>query len=204
MSIEEVARMPISKLTSYSPAEQRELVSRLGSAANKRLRTLEKADIKNSAVLRLEQGGGKISVRGKTGDELVKEFTRAREFLMSRFSQKREWEKVVKTMQEKAPIVKDISSKSLSTAFGYYDILREEHPELVKRKNKYEIIERIGYLLDEGKSHDEIMSDTISWLNVEAKKQEQEFESTSRRFSAGLEYDEISDRKKRKHKKRKG
>lgn len=93
LKISDIMDMPISKLSQYTPKQQREIISRLASAANKRLKTLQKQDIYNSAVSRLEKSGGKISVRGKSGDELIKEFVRAREFLSNKFSSATYWKK---------------------------------------------------------------------------------------------------------------
>lgn len=74
MTINDIMEMSMSKFEQYTPTQQREITSRLASAANKRLRTLQKSDIENPATLRLNMSGGKISVRGKSGDELKQEF----------------------------------------------------------------------------------------------------------------------------------
>ena len=93
LTIKDIQSMSMDKFQKYTPSQQRELVSRLASAGNKRLKTLEKSGIQTPATIKLGLSGGKLSVKGKTGDELIKEFYRAKNFLNSPTSTKTGWKK---------------------------------------------------------------------------------------------------------------
>lgn len=191
LTIENIMSMPISKLENMSLKEQREFVSRLGSAANKRLVNLQKNDIYNSAVRRLELGGGKISVRGKNKDDLTKEFIRARDFLKNKFSSASNWKKTIRNIAKKSDYegITGSDTSDLSKAFSIYDVLREIEPEITKRANKYELtsyIKSIMYLFD---STESIIDRSISWLQERSDKLQNDYENNTSRFSDSIEYD---------------
>lgn len=205
MSVKDVLNMPISRFQNYTPTEQREIVSRLASAANKRLRTLEKGNINNSATLRLYQSGGKISVRGKAGSELTKELIRAREFLTNKFSSKKEWNKTIKNIKNKNADFSGMSESDIARAFAAYDLARETDAELVNKLNKYTLMDFIdGLQVVEGITDtNEIHRRVIEFARSEYERQRKEYYEQNTRFSDTLENDipkRISRKRKRKHK----
>lgn len=187
LSVKTIMDMPISKLQEYTTTQQREIISRLGSAANKRLKKLENAGIENSATIRIDKSGGKISVRGKSSDDLIKEYIRARDFLQNKFSSVREWNKVIKNISEKSEINMDKSS--VSQAFSYYDLLREMDKEIVKQINKYELMTVISTTIEKGKSRNDVINKSIEYINEQTKKNMQDYEESSSRFGDSIEYD---------------
>ena len=204
LTIENILKMPISKIQSYSPTAQREIVSRLVSAGNKRLRTLEKKDINNAATLRLYNSGGKLSVKGKSEDELIKEYIRARDFLQNKFSKVSEWNKTVKNLMKNETLSK-MDEKDVSQAFSYYESLREMNPAIVNRINEYQLLDYIEELIMDDTPREEIINKSIKWVNDEYKRTRDEYNRTTTRFTDSLEYDipeRINKRKKRKYKRR--
>ena len=204
MSVKDVLNMPVSKLSSYTPAEQREIVSRLASAANKRMRTLEKNNINNSALMRLNNSGGKISVKGKSGDDITREFIRARDFLNNKFSKTSYWKKTVKNIKNKSSL-SDMPEEQVSNAFSMYDMIRETDAELVNRLNKYELMDYIdGLTMIEGITNpDEIRLRVIEYARAEYERQQRDYNETSTRFSNNIEYDipqRAQNKRKRKRK----
>lgn len=205
MSVQDVLNMPISRFQNYTPTEQREIVSRLASAANKRLRTLEKGNINNSATLRLYQSGGKISVRGKAGSELTKELIRAREFLTNKFSSKKEWNKTIKNIKNKNADFSGMNESDIARAFAAYDLARETDAELVNKINKYTLMDFIdGLQFIEGVTDaNEIHRRVIEFARAEYERQRREYHEQNTRFSDTLENDipkRISRKRKRKRK----
>lgn len=205
MSVQDVLNMPISRFQNYTPTEQREIVSRLASAANKRLRTLEKGNINNSATLRLYQSGGKISVRGKAGSELTKELIRAREFLTNKFSSKKEWNKTIKNIKNKNADFSGMNESDIARAFAAYDLARETDAELVNKINKYTLMDFIdGLQFIEGVTDaNEIHRRVIEFARAEYERQRREYYEQNTRFSDTLENDipkRISRKRKRKRK----
>ena len=159
-TIAQVMRMPVSQLTSYTPSIQREFVSRLASASNKRLKQFEKQGIKSPATRRLMESGGKISVKGKSGEDLIKEFNRAKNFLLNRFSSIQEYKKVMKQLSEKIEVDVNVTSR----VFNLYDQLKDYVD--VSEENKYEIMDEIAELIeDTNMSDNEILDYVISSLN---------------------------------------
>lgn len=203
LSVSEIMQMPISKLTSYTPTQQREIVSRVASAANKRLRNLEKQGISNPATRKLYESGGKLSVRGKTGDELIKEFNRARDFMKNRFSSAKEWKKTVKKLSQSEQL-QDIPEQQIGEVFDYYDNARETDPNIINELSKYELMDYIDGLIQiEGLTDpDEINRRVLQYAQAEHDRRQRESENLTRRFSSGLEYD-VPERLQKKRKQRK-
>ena len=71
------------KNTAEMTKEFRQEVSRKASLANKRLARLEKNGLQDSPAYKklMESGGGKFSIRGKTGSELSRELIRINNFI---------------------------------------------------------------------------------------------------------------------------
>ena len=71
------------KNTTVMTKEFRQEVSRKASLANKRLARLEKNGLQDSPAYKkfMESGGGKFSIRGKTGSELSRELIRINNFI---------------------------------------------------------------------------------------------------------------------------
>lgn len=71
------------KNTAVMTKEYRQEVSRKASLANKRLARLEKNGLQDSPAYKkfMESGGGKFSIRGKTGSELSRELIRINNFI---------------------------------------------------------------------------------------------------------------------------
>ena len=200
LSVSDLLKMPISKLENYDLKGMREITSRLASAGNKRLKNLQNAGIENSAVLRVEQGGGKFSVRNKQKDDVIKEFIRARDFLKSRISTVSGWKKVIKNIKEKSEF-KGLDEIDVSKAYAMYDYLREIEPELVNKVHKYSLVGYIMNVYDEGKSKEEVFNKSMKWMNEKYQQQKSEYESKSTRFNSNIE-DDIPKRLKTKRRKK--
>ena len=83
-SVKDIMNIPRGTFQMYGKVSQKILVSRLVSVANKRVRRL----IKNNIPITLKSyvSGGKFSVRGKSGNELLKEYDRVMDFLSRKTS----------------------------------------------------------------------------------------------------------------------
>ena len=83
MNITEILKQSTRKLKNLSRSELAKITSSLASAANKRLKRIEKAGLSESspAYRYIEKSGGKFSVADKNTEELILEFKRAKRFL---------------------------------------------------------------------------------------------------------------------------
>lgn len=176
-SIKDILSMSEDVLSGYSPSHQREIVSRLASAANKRIRNLEKNSALTPSLLRIEESGGKISVKGKSSEQVLNEFNRAKRFLQSQSSTVRGWKQQVKqveaafedvTISGKPEIKKGMSANAaISQAFALYDVIAETNPELVSNKDRYKIAGHIADVMYEVEDLESTLSQTLSWLESE-------------------------------------
>ena len=178
LSVSDIMNIPMKKFEQYTPAQQRELVSRLASAANKRYKTFEKKGIVNPAVLSMKMEGGKISVRGKNVEQVKEEYFRAKKFLKSIFSTQkgyREYMNKLKLSIEKSGsngIKKGMKVTELySTAFAYYDILQDLNPKISNIKDKYKIVNQIAVYIEEGKDEKQVFEDINQYLANEYDKE---------------------------------
>lgn len=201
LKISDILNMPMSKFESYTPTQQREIVSRLGSAANKRLKSFANKGIENPATLRLNMSGGKISVRGKSGESLKSELFRAKQFLRSDFSTQAGWKKFQKKMKEGLEKSPNISKgmkkdKRIDLAFSYYDVLADTDPNITRNRDKYKIVGKVLEIMESGVDYDDITEQMINYLKSEYEKEQESINSTNTSFSEWLS--DIPDRFKRK------
>lgn len=206
-SIQNIMSMPISELQNYTPSQQREIVSRLTSAANKRIKTLERKGVETPALINVKMDGGKLSVKGKTGDELLSEFYKARSFLRSPTSTVRGWNKVLKGVERAFNEMKDIylagtdikySNAMMGNAFALYDILSKSDPLLMQGREKYKIASKIAEFMYGGnsiRSYDEVMDMTLSYLKTQYEQEQERYNSTQRPL--GTKISDIPNRLKR-------
>lgn len=169
LTIKDIQKMSMDKFQKYTPAQQRELVSRLASAGNKRLRNLEKAGMQTPATIKLNLSGGKLSVKGKSGDELIKEFYRAKNFLNSPTSTKTGWKKtkqeIQKTVLDIGKIYKGMDyNEAIANAFAYYDTLSEIDPTLTMSRDKYKVTEKIAEMMKQGIDPEDIINKSTEYL----------------------------------------
>ena len=204
LSIQDIMSMDMKKFESYSLKEQKEITSRLASAANKRLKTFERKEIVNPAVLKMQMEGGKISVKNKNSDELKEEYFRAKSFLKSKFSTQKGYKQYMEKLNDslnidQKGIYKGMNASLLySTAFAYYDALQDISPNIQNVRDKYKIANKIAEFMEEGKDEKEIFKDVFSWLSKEYEQMQEEFNETSVSFGTRLDEEETPTRFKRK------
>lgn len=82
--LESLIDMDYSKIAGLSISQLREVVGRLGMAANKRIQRIEKVGESTPATEYIERSGGRFSVKGKNLNQLRTEYVRARDFLKAK------------------------------------------------------------------------------------------------------------------------
>lgn len=193
-SIKDIMSMSEDLLSTYTPSQQREIVSRLASATNKRIRSLENKNAQTPSLMRIEESGGKISVKGKSGSELLNEFNRAKRFLQSPSSTVRGWKKQVKEVEKAledktiggVSIEKGMSANAIiSNAFALYDVLSEQNSQLVSAKDRYKIAGHIADLMYNNPDLDNILAQTMNWLEKEHNQIKQEYTKLQKENSLG-------------------
>lgn len=184
----------------YTENQQRAIMRRLGNAVNKRLKRLNDEKILTPAKMRLEQSGGKISIKGLSQAELKSEFLRAKQFLKSSLSTVggyRELEKQIKEEQENyrstgnktKSLIGSQDSYTLGLAFSYYDVLSETEPDIAKIREKYKIVEYIADRIEGGLDYDRIIKSTMRYLQREYEKNQREYENERENFGNKINND---------------
>ena len=207
-SISDIMKMPISELQNYTASQQREIVSRLASAANKRINSLVKRGIDTPALININMSGGKLSVKGKSGDELISEFYKARSFLRSPTSTVRGWNKVLKGVEKAFNEMSDIylpgtdikyNNAMMGNAFALYDILSRTDPLLMQGREKYKIASKIAEFMYSGnaiRNYEEVMDMTLSYLQNQYEQEQERYNATQRPLGRKIDRD-IPERFKR-------
>lgn len=221
LSVKDVMSMTESQLLSYTPTQQREIVSRLASATNKRIRGLEKKGFETPALLRIQRSGGNISVKGKTGADLINEFNRAKRFMTSPSSTVTGWKKVVKRIEKdvKDNLMIDTESQLpniekgmtanqiISNAFALFDVLSESNPDLVATRDRYKLTRQIAEMLESGMNYEDSMLTLYNQLLYEDEETRIQYEQLQAESQLGnrLNNDtQIPKRFRRKRNKRRG
>ena len=204
LKVSDITQMSMQEFEKYTPTQQREIVSRLGSAANKRLKKLTGQGIQTPATIHLEQSGGKISVKGKSGEELKQELFRAKQFLKNSLSTVTGYKKLQKAVKEEMQRTGTPynESKSLGQAISYYDVLADIDPTIRNKKDKYKVQSMIAELIDEGKNEKEILEEVSAYLNEGYLQSQRDYNELDISFGDKLDYD-IPNRYSRKKRNRK-
>lgn len=203
LSIQDIMSMDMKKFESYSLKEQKEITSRLASAANKRYNRFMEKEIVNPAILKMQTEGGKISVKNKNPDELKEEYFRAKKFLKSKFSTQKGYKDYMNKLNESINVTpkgiyKGMNASLLySTAFAYYDALQDISPSIQNVKDKYKIANKIAEKMQDGKDEKQIFEEIFSWLSKEYEIMQEQFNETSISFGNRLDENDAPTRFKR-------
>ena len=148
----ELLNIDIKDFNALSRSDLSKLVSRIGDTANKRLKRLEK--IETPAKRQMERGGGKISSKEKSLNELRAEFMRAKNFLLAETSTIKGYNEYKQDVirQLKIEGVDDLTDKQFEKLWKTYEILKETSPEVSSKKFKYVVIPEIaGEIISAGR-----------------------------------------------------
>ena len=112
-SIKGILNADIEDIKDISDADLRNNVTRLMSAANKRLKRLEKSGLHSPALREVERTGGKFSVAGKNRTQLFQELQRMKSFYSMETSSVKGARKNVENI--KSGMKKALSDKGMLT-----------------------------------------------------------------------------------------
>ena len=138
-SINDILNMDIEEFSNLSKPQLREVVSRLASAANKRLARVSKDDIVSPAQIEAVESGGKFSTKGKSEIELQVEFRRVANFLQDKTSTvtgARQLEDEVRTELKRRYGI-GIDRNNFRDMLKTFKSLYEESPSTQARKLRY-------------------------------------------------------------------
>lgn len=157
-SVNDILNMDYQVFNKLTEREMRQAVHQLSSAANKRLKVFEKAGDSSPAIRYVNQSGGKFSTKGKNLNALRSEYMRAKKFLESRTSSRREWNRVkkdtVSTLKSKYNI--NISKENFDKFWKSYEKLKEISPEVSIKSLKYITLKNISSMVNDNVTEEDI------------------------------------------------
>ena len=145
-STSELLNMSSEDVSSLTRSQLAQVVSRIASAANKRIRGLQEAGIESPAYERVVESGGKFSTKGKNLNQLRSEFLRAKQFMDAKTSSVKGYKKVInntaKKLQEAGVI--NANASNVQDLLKIYDRLTKLDPNAKGRGLKYKLLNVIG------------------------------------------------------------
>lgn len=159
LSSKDILNREFEELNKLSNKNLRAVTSRLVSSANKRLKRIEKANLTefNIPYKQTMEGGGKFSVKGKTRNEVLKEYARTKEFLEAKTSSVSGY----KTYRQKVksrlgqPERSDEVERDFWNEYNYInEHSRNNYKEILGSDQMQRIVAKAK---NEGKSHSQIL-----------------------------------------------
>lgn len=152
-SISDLINMDANDFLSLNRSEASKVVSRLASAANKRLRRM--GNTSSPATRRAAKSGGAFSVKGKTLNQIRSEYVRAKQFLQNETSTIKGYNKFVKAgVSQLAKMGVDISEQNYKRFTDLFDQLKEIDTSIGNRQLRYKVMPELAKMVERGKLSD--------------------------------------------------
>ena len=193
VSIDQLVHMSASEIKVYDRDNLARIVTKLDSAANKRIARLEKAGYNTPAMRAAKvDNGQRFSVKGKNLKQLRAQYIQVSNFLKSETSTKKGYKSFLKKMK------KSFSDKGVKIGRGtdkdvqdfiqketkIYDWLKERNPIIEESGYKYETMKIISeYVSQDNLSESAIKRRMAKWIKkTYEEEQKQKYIDTSNFF----------------------
>ena len=163
-SVNDIMDMGIEDFSNLTKPQLREAVSRLASAANKRLKRISRDDIISPAQMEAVDSGGKFSTRGKSEIELQVEFRRVSNFLRDKTSTvtgARQLEEDVREELKRRYGI-GIDKNNFRDMLKTFKSLYEESPSTQARKLRYGKLKDFDIEIDNSNIDLQTLSDMVA------------------------------------------
>ena len=193
VSIDQLVHLSASEIKGYDRDNLARIVTKLDSAANKRIARLEKAGYNTPAMRAAKvDNGQRFSVKGKNLKQLRAQYIQVSNFLKSETSTKKGYKSFLKKMK------KSFSDKGVKIGGGtdkdaqdfiqketkIYDWLKERNPIIEESGYKYEAMKIISeYVNQDNLSESAIKKRMTKWIKkTYEEEQKQKYIDTSNFF----------------------
>lgn len=159
VSIDKLTSLGATEIKGYDRDNLARIVTKLNSAANKRLARLEKEGYSTPAMRSAKVNRGeRFSVKGKNLKQLRGEYIRVSNFLKAETSTVKGYKKFLKRMKkafnERGVKIGGGSAKEaqdfIDLETKVYDWLKERNPWVEEQTHKYEAMKQISDMVDQG------------------------------------------------------
>lgn len=181
-SINDLMNMDANDFLSLNRSEASKVVSRLASAANKRLRSMGQTP--TPATKRAAKSGGAFSVKGKTLNQIRSEYVRAKQFLQNETSTKKGYDKFVKSgVSQLAKMGVTISEKNYKRFTDLFDELKDIDPTAGNRNMRYKIMPEMAKMVESGELSDSEILERMEQRVVELYEEQEQQSGVSDFFN---------------------
>lgn len=169
-STSELLNMSSGEVSKLTRSQLAQVVSRVASAANKRLKGIKESGKVTPAYNKVMESGGKFSTRGKNLNQLRSELLRAKKYMESASSTIKQYESLLaRTAKNLAGAgVTNATPQTIEKLLKIYGKIYQSDPQARVRSMKYEIQRTIGdeMLVNPYMSIDEITAKVSSQLTA--------------------------------------
>ena len=157
VSIDKLTNLSATQIKQYDRKNLAKIVTKLSSAANKRVKRLEKSGY-NTPALRQSYRGGRFGSKGKNLKQLRSEYKRVSSFLKSETSTVKGYKaflnRLSKKFNEKGVKVGGGSAEEMQDFIDketrIYDWLKERHPYIDESMYKYSVMPKLSEYINQG------------------------------------------------------
>lgn len=136
MTVDEILAMDVANIMKLDLKELKQITQTLGSAANKRYKRAKSTGTNSPAFRAFEQGGGRVTTKGKNINEVRAELFRAKRLFESKTGSIKGAEKYKKEIE--ATLGVSLTKKQEKRMWRVYDRIKELHPEMLYRNGRYD------------------------------------------------------------------
>lgn len=143
-------------------ADLARVLTRINSAANKRLVSLKKKNISSPATRRAIRSGGKFSVAGKSLNQLRSEFSRVKTFMTSETSTRKGYKSFVKKSVSKLKQMGvKVSEENFERFTELFDELKDADASVSGRNLRYTVMRELSTMVENPELSDEEIIERI-------------------------------------------
>lgn len=152
MRYSQIARLDPDIVKRFDEETLRLATGRLARRGNKLLKMIEDAGMKTPASSWIERNGGKFDSSKKTRNQLLSEFSRARDYLDAETSTIAGYRRVQrKVSRSLAKQDVKITETQYEKFWDSYELLKETNAKVKNAGMKYKVLRHISYMIDHNK-----------------------------------------------------
>lgn len=158
LTVNDILNMSTRQINALDAKDLARVSGRLRSAANKRLRRLEKSGMESPAYRNAMRGGGSFSTKDKDMVGLRNEFLRMKTFMEAKTSTVRGAKQAQKkTVDEFKKAGVDIQEENVDRVMRLYGRLKEIDPSVSLKQFKYAVQDSVSKYVEQDMTDEEII-----------------------------------------------
>lgn len=153
-SLDSLLNMNPERFLKLTPSQKRQVVGRLASAANKRVKRAVQAGRESWAIKRAQEEG-KFSTAGKSVEGLTEEYNRVRSFMVNPTTTEKGYNSASKEIAERLEEEGyEVTPKEAGRALALYEELATKDKDLISREERYKYLRELTDIVGADTIHD--------------------------------------------------